>query len=90
MNGLHGLIKIRLLGQLFNCDCRHYESCEHRRFGIYGNAKFVRTLAVLWPAALEDTYILLSRQGAGVVAVDHIDAGPGVSGKGQHVETVAV
>ncbi len=47
-------------------------------------------LAVLWPAALEDANILLSCEGAGVVAVDHVDTGTGIAGKGQHVDAVAI
>ena len=39
---------------------------------------------------MEDAYVLLSCEGAGVVAVDHVNAGAGIAGKGQHVDAVAV
>ena len=39
---------------------------------------------------MEDAYILLCREGAGVVAIDHVDTGTGIAGKGQHIDAVAI
>lgn len=44
----------------------------------------------MWPATLKNPDILLSRKSAGVVTIDHIYAGTGVTSKGQYIDTVAV
>ena len=49
-----------------------------------------QVLAPLRAAALEDANILLSCEGAGVVAIDHVDTGTGIAGKGEHVDAVAI
>lgn len=40
--------------------------------------------------ALQDTYVLLGSQGAGVVAVNHVHAGAGVACECEYVNAVAV